>query len=94
MGAAREALEEARIIIDPATLRHVFTGHRYNRDRLDLVFEADTWEGEVVNAEPERCDDMSWHRLANLPEAIVPYVRYMLGAIATGATYGEYFEEI
>jgi len=93
-GMAREASEEAGITIDPSKMRQVFTGLRYNRERLDLVFEVREWQGEIVNREPERCDDLSWFPIAKLPENTVPYVHYMLGAIAAGATYGEYFEDV
>src|SRR5215469_6505010 len=48
----REAKEEIGITIDPDDLRLVHTGHRYNRDRIDLFFEADTWQDEILNAEP------------------------------------------
>ncbi len=93
-GMAREANEEAGIIVDSENMRQVFTGLRYNRERLDLFFEASKWHGEITNKEPERCDDLSWFSQAKLPENIVPYVRYVLEAIAMGTTYGEYFEEI
>jgi 8-oxo-dGTP diphosphatase len=91
---AREAEEEAGVIINPDDLRHVHTGHRYNRDRIDLFFEADKWQGEIVNAEPDKCDDLSWFPLDQLPDTTIPYVRFVLDAISKGATYTEYFEKV
>lgn len=90
---SREAKEEAGVIVKPEELRLIHTGHRYNRSRIDLIFVANTWQGEIVNAEPGKCDDLSWYPLGQLPEDVVPYVRFLLEAIAEGTIYSEYFEE-
>ena len=92
--AVREAKEEAGITIKPDSLHLVFMGHRYNRGRIDFVFAADNWQGEITNMEPERCDDLSWHALDKLPINTIPYVRFVLENIAKGASYAEYFEEV
>jgi 8-oxo-dGTP diphosphatase len=90
----REAKEEAGIIINADDMQLVHTGHRFNRGRLDLIFETRTWQGEIVNAEPDKCDDLSWYPLDNLPETTVPYVRLILDAISKGIAYSEYFEKV
>lgn len=68
VGAAREAVEETGVVVDPDKLRLVHIGHRYNRGRIDFFFEATEWQGEVVNKEPGLCDDLSWHSLNSLPD--------------------------
>lgn len=90
----REAKEEAGITIDPNDLQLVYTGYRYNRDRIDLFFETDKWQGEIANVEPDKCDDLSWHSLERLPDTTIPYVRFVLDAISKGAVYSDYFEKI
>jgi len=98
VGLAREAKEEAGITIDPKDLRLAHTAHRLCRnqtgqERLDLFFETGKWQGEATNAEPHKCDDLSWHRLDTLPDDMVPFVRLVLADIARGANYSEYTEE-
>ena len=56
----REAKEEAGITINPREVKLVHTVHRLTRnnpgqERLDLLFEADRWQREVMNAELEKC---------------------------------------
>lgn len=95
---AREAQEEAGIIIEPADLTFVHASHRLMRgyagqERLDLFFEARHWQGEITNAEPEKCSDLSWFPVYSLPEATIPFIRLVLADIARGQTYSEYLEE-
>jgi 8-oxo-dGTP diphosphatase len=92
---AREAKEEAGITIDPKKLRLVHTEHRARRDdpgreRIELFFEATEWTGDITNCEPEKCDDLSWHPVNNLPSNTIPYIRLTLTDIANGSIYSEY----
>jgi 8-oxo-dGTP pyrophosphatase MutT (NUDIX family) len=94
----REAKEEAGITIDPKALKHVHTAHRLSRnqkgqERIDIFFETSEWEGEVTNGEPEKCDDLSWHDLENLPENMLPFVKRVLTDISRDVNYSEYTEE-
>jgi 8-oxo-dGTP diphosphatase len=73
---AREAQEEVSIHIQPEHLKIVGVMHRKEMDeRIDFFLVADTWEGEIVNAEPAKCDDVAWFDLDKLPSNTVPYVR-------------------
>jgi 8-oxo-dGTP diphosphatase len=94
----REAKEEAGITIDPNKLKFVHVAHRLNRnqvrqERIDLFYELWDWEGEIVNAEPSKCDDLSWHPINNLPESTLPFIRLVLTDITKGIYYSEYTEE-
>ncbi len=90
-GMLREAREEAGIHIDPAKLHFVHMMHRLSdSERMSLFFRCDTWSGEVVNTEPHKCDDLSWFSLQALPENMVDYVRYALGACHRGSVYSEF----
>ncbi|HUB93539.1 MAG TPA: NUDIX domain-containing protein [Verrucomicrobiae bacterium] len=93
-GMVREAKEEADITISPTDLKLIHIGHRYNRSRLDLFFETNLWKGTITNVEPDKCDDLSWHSLNQLPDTTIPYVRLVLDAISNGFMYTEYFEEV
>jgi 8-oxo-dGTP diphosphatase len=97
-GIVREAKEEAGITIDPTNIKLVHTCHRLTRndpgqERMDLIFETATWQGEVANAEPHKCDDLSWFRLDALPDNMLPLVRNIINDVERGVNFSEYEEE-
>ncbi|HEU5187573.1 MAG TPA: NUDIX domain-containing protein [Candidatus Saccharimonadales bacterium] len=96
-GVVREAKEEAGITVRPKDVRLVHTDHRLDTgispERIELYFEASEWEGEVTNAEPGKCDDLSWHNINDLPPNMVPLVRAVLSRIGEGQAYSEYAVE-
>lgn len=87
----REAKEEAGIDIKNSDLRFVHVMQQYeNAEYFDFYFTAKVWKGEPTNCEPEKCDDMSWFELDQLPENLVPNVRQALDAYRSGEYYSEY----
>jgi 8-oxo-dGTP pyrophosphatase MutT (NUDIX family) len=77
--AIREAKEEAGIEILPSDIEVVGVMHRKDEDeRVSFFLAASRWSGDIVNAEPDKCDDISWHSVHNLPANMVPYVRQAL----------------
>jgi 8-oxo-dGTP diphosphatase len=90
---AREALEEAGIKVKPQDLKFAHCMHRLQNDeRVDFFFTADKWEGEPKNMEPEKCDDLSWFPLDNLPDNIIPYIKQSLESQRDGIYYSEFWE--
>lgn len=94
----REAKEEAGVDVDPAKLKFVHVAHRLGRgevgqERIDLFYELCEWQGEVSNAEPHKCSDLSWFDMDDLPENMLPFVRRVLTDISRGASYSEYVTE-
>lgn len=93
---AREAFEEGGIIIQPEALRHVLTMHRACHDprnkheRIGFYFTIDKWEGELHNAEPEKCDDLSWFSVDALPANTIPHIRKAIMCIQQGEQYSEF----
>ena len=92
--AVREAKEEIGITIRPEDLHQVLTCHRREANEtmswVDVVFEVAKWEGEVTNAEPHMHSEVAWLDPHNLPDNVIPSVRFMFEQIATGNTYCEY----
>jgi len=88
---AREALEEAGLVIAPQDLRLVHVVHRLGtEERMSLFFGTDTWQGEPQNREPHKCAELAWYPRAALPPNMVPYVRHALDELSAGRVYSEY----
>lgn len=72
----REAMEEAGIEIIPSNIHIVGAMHRKSEvERIDFFLLADSWNNEIVNMEPEKCDDLSWFEIDNLPSNTIPYIK-------------------
>ncbi len=86
----REAKEEANVDIKSEGLKLVYTLHRKYPGRVyvDLFFEVRKWSGDLLNAEPEKCDDLSWFDSTNLPENTIEYVRFALEEIQENRNFG------
>jgi 8-oxo-dGTP pyrophosphatase MutT (NUDIX family) len=91
----REAKEEAGIDLVESSLRVVHVMHRDSQqdranERVDVFFLVDRWEGEIINQEPHKCDDLSRFLLSNLPENIIPYIAQVLAEVHAGHIYSEH----
>ena len=72
----REAKEEAGIDITEKQLRLVHVMHRKSEEeRIDFFFEATEWQGEPKIMETNKCDDLSWFPISQLPQNVIPYVK-------------------
>ena len=74
--AAREADEEAGVLVRSAELRLVHAAHVTGpgrESRIGLFFAAETWRGEPINREPEKCSAVRWFDLHDLPDGLIPY---------------------
>ncbi len=88
---AREALEEAGLVIDPGDLSLCHVIHRTSDgERISLFFTTTRWRGEPRNAEPHKCSELAWFPLSALPQPMVPYVRHALALTLLGEIYSEY----
>ncbi|XVN43042.1 MAG: NUDIX domain-containing protein [Candidatus Rickettsia vulgarisii] len=79
-GIIRETQEEIGINLleDNVKLCHIM--HRLgDNPRISLFFEVTSWEGEPVNNEPNKCDDLQWRNINDLPENMVEYVKNSIG---------------
>jgi len=92
MALAREASEEIGIKIDLKNIKYLHTMHREcgGYERIDIFFSAKKWEGEIINNEPEKCDDLSWFPLRKLPNNTIPYIRSAIMSCVKGVNYSEF----
>ena len=87
----REAREEASIEISPSNLRVVGVMHLMEeREYVSFFLQASEWSGQVVNAEPHKCDDLSWFDIDNLPENTIPYIRRAIENYLAGVWFDSY----
>lgn len=75
----REAKEELGITITPNNLNPIQVMHRKSDDeRIDYFFSADFWSGEIENMEPNKCDELKWCDITDLPINIIPYIQFAI----------------
>ena len=91
LAAVREAQEEIGVRIDPADIRFAGVFHRFEGDeRVDFFVHVQNWQGEPVNAEPGKCDEICWADIEALPENTVPYVRRAIENFRAGVPFEEF----
>lgn len=88
----REAREEAGINIKLENLEVVHVMHRLNPDReyFDIYLRAEKWTGDITNMEPDKCNELRWCNVNNLPCNTVPEVKSALENINNNAHYSEF----
>ena len=87
----REAKEEAGIEIKKEDLLPATVIHRYYPDQeyVDFFFVSKKWTGEPKIMELDKCDDMSWFDLNDLPENILPYIKEAVENYKKGIAFFE-----
>lgn len=92
--AIREAQEEVGVTIKPGDLESAHIMHRHCGDhkRIDFFFTAKQWEEELTNKEPEKCDELAWFSLEELPKNTIPYIRSALESYRDKHFFSEFTE--
>jgi len=87
----REAKEEVGIDIDRNDLEFSLILHKLSEDREDVCwyFECKNWNGEVKNMEPNKCSEIKFFDIDNLPADTIPYIREVIEAYQRGENYLE-----
>lgn len=97
LAMVREAREEVGIDIDVRVLKHVYTVHRLGNglddEYVDLFFECREWSGDIVNAEPEKCDELAWYGVDQLPDLTISHIRKVINEYGDGDTYSSELKE-
>ena len=88
---AREAQEEVGVRIEAEDMTLPTVMHRIEDDeRVDFFVHVQKWDGEPFNAEPEKCDDLRWVNIDQLPENTVEYVRRSIANHLNGVRFDEF----
>lgn len=89
----REAKEEIGIDLNTKDLELVHVSYRPKHDetgdRVDFFFRAKKWRGEIINMEPNKCDDLKWVTYNNLPENTTFHVLKAIKNMDTGIIFDE-----
>lgn len=89
--AAREAREEIGVRLEADCIHYSHVMHRMDGDeRVDFFVQVSAWHGEPMNAEPEKCDEIRWVDMDDLPANTVPYIRQALYNHHTGIRFDEF----
>lgn len=89
--AMREANEEVGVQIEKDDMAFSSVMHRSEGDeRVDFFIHVKRWQGEPFNAEPNKCDDLRWVSVDELPENIIPYVARAITNHLNGNPFDEF----
>ena len=83
--AIREAQEELAITLRKKDLHVLHASHIRYPSRVETIrffIVVDKWDGEIINNEPEKCDDIRWFELNKLPENLMDPVEHVLEKIS------------
>jgi len=90
----REAREEAGIILQPEWLKVSNILHRKgtpaNWESIVFFFTTTHYEGNISNCEPDKCDDLRFFPLDQLPDNLIPYVKRGLELSFQGVPFAEF----
>lgn len=91
-GCVREIKEEIGIDLSVEDLEVVHVMHRKaaHDERIDFFITARTYTGEIRICEPDKCDDLSWFPLDQLPLNIIEYIKVAIEHYKNGVGYSEY----
>lgn len=93
----REIKEEINLDVQPenVTLTHVMhrfhpMDHGLSFEQLDMIYFIHSYHGTLHNNEPDKCDDLAFFPMDQLPENTAPFVKKMLQCIQKGQLYSEF----
>ena len=90
----REAKEEIGVDVKPEDVKITTVCHSYSRhnEREFVQFYAvcNNWSGQIINNEPDKCNEVKFFPINKLPENIVPYVKEGIEKTLAGVCYYEH----
>lgn len=89
MAVAREAKEEIDIHVEPKDLELVSVIHPYQENYINIFFTAQKYKGTPKIMEKEKCDDLDWFEIDNLPDNTIERIKNVLKNIQNGIIYDD-----
>ncbi len=86
----RETREEIGLDLQKENLKFAHVVHRFeDRESIDFFFSCEKWEGEPKNMEENKCDDLYWFPINQLPGNTVSYIRKCIEKYLQKEKYSE-----
>lgn len=90
----RESYEEGGIKIVEEDLEIVHVIHRKKEglggDYIDYFFKCTKWSGDIINKEPNKCDDLRWFNTNSLPANTIPYIKHGIKEFLNNSYFSEF----
>ena len=85
----REAREEIDLDLEESQLEmsHVMNRLSNGEERIDFFFVVSDWQGELIINEQDKCDQLRWSPINDLPKNTIPYIRFALENINKKVVY-------
>ena len=83
----REAKEELLIDLKESDLKINHILHHYNGGRINFIFEADVNDLEPQIGEPNKCSELRWVDINDLPEETTDKVKLIINNIVNNKFY-------
>ena len=77
----REAKEELNITISIENIIDTFVVNRRNKSippYYDVYFEIDSYIGDIIINEPEKCSELKWIKVEDLPDDVIDFEKVAL----------------
>lgn len=93
----REAKEEVNIDVKAENISVCHVMHRFHPmpqglsfEQIDLFFRIHSYYGVIQNMETDRCDDLAFYSVDDLPKMTEPFICQALRCIQEGKFYSEF----
>lgn len=80
----REAKEEIGIIINKNDIKLISVIHAKNENYINFFFEVTSFDEIPVVMEKEKCEELRWFNINEIPEDIIPKLKQVLEMIDKG----------
>lgn len=92
----REIREEVDVVVKKAH-QPIHVMHRTDKskgeERIDYFFLIKDWKGLTKIGEIEKCSALEWFKLWQLPDNIIPYIKFALEKVQDGVLFSEFEEK-
>lgn len=87
----REAKEEIGIIIHKKDINLISVIHAKNENYINFFFEVSSYDEIPVVMEKEKCEELRWFNINEIPENIIPKLKQVLDMINKGIICDEQY---